>query len=82
MWLWGLLLRELGEEKHKGTQCLLQMQNQRSGRTLFQALLDPSPDQWAKLRVPWKPPRHGEEPTGVRPLGDLCEAYYEKLGSP
>ncbi|KAK1344579.1 hypothetical protein QTO34_013276 [Cnephaeus nilssonii] len=42
---------ELSEEKHEGTQRLLKTQNQRSGRILFQDLLKPSRDQWAKLRL-------------------------------
>uniref|UniRef100_A0A8C2VCD7 Ferritin n=1 Tax=Chinchilla lanigera TaxID=34839 RepID=A0A8C2VCD7_CHILA len=44
----GHFFRELAEEKREGAEHLLKMQNQRSGRALFQDMQKPSEDEWGK----------------------------------
>ncbi|ELK28301.1 Ferritin light chain [Myotis davidii] len=44
----GHFFRELAEEKHKGADCLLKMQNQRGGKAFFQKVQKPSQDEWGK----------------------------------
>uniref|UniRef100_A0A452VHE2 Ferritin n=2 Tax=Ursus TaxID=9639 RepID=A0A452VHE2_URSMA len=39
---------ELADEKPKGAECLLKMQNQCSGHTLFQDVQKPPQDEWSK----------------------------------
>ncbi|XP_054433027.1 ferritin light chain-like [Pteronotus mesoamericanus] len=46
----GHLLQELAEKKRKGTMQLLKLQNQCSGRVLFQDMLKPSQDEWSKTQ--------------------------------
>lgn len=41
---------KLAEEKCKGTQSLLKVQNQRGGRIHFQDVLKPSQDTWGKTQ--------------------------------
>ncbi|ELK33386.1 Ferritin light chain 1 [Myotis davidii] len=55
----GHLFRELAEKKCEGAGSLLKLQNKHSGRILFQDVLEPPQDEWAKLRTPWKPPWPG-----------------------
>ncbi|KAJ8779688.1 hypothetical protein J1605_012572 [Eschrichtius robustus] len=47
----GDFFHELAEEKHKGTERLLKMQNQRCGHALFQDLQKPSQDEWGKAQA-------------------------------
>lgn len=44
----GHFFRELAEEKHKGADRLLKMQNQRGGKGFFQKVQKPSQDEWDK----------------------------------
>ncbi|XP_053072129.1 ferritin light chain-like [Acinonyx jubatus] len=44
----GHFFLELAEEKQEGAECLLKMQNQRSGRALFLDMQKPSQDEWGK----------------------------------
>ncbi|EQB78998.1 ferritin light chain [Camelus ferus] len=46
----GHFSRELAEEKREGAEHLLKMQNQRSGRALFQDVQKPSQDEWGKTQ--------------------------------
>ncbi|KAF3814253.1 hypothetical protein GH733_018352 [Mirounga leonina] len=45
----NVALEGLAEEKHKGTKCILKMQNQCSGHVLFQNVQKPSQDEWGKI---------------------------------
>ncbi|KAK1331274.1 LOW QUALITY PROTEIN: hypothetical protein QTO34_009225 [Cnephaeus nilssonii] len=63
-------------EKHEGAECLLKLQNQHGGRILFQDMLKPSQDEWAKLRMPGNRHGLGEEPE----LGSFkaaCSGFYQ-----
>ncbi|XP_035887264.1 ferritin light chain-like [Phyllostomus discolor] len=42
--------RESAEEKHEGSECLLKLQNQRSGHILLQDVMKPSQDEWGKTQ--------------------------------
>ncbi|KAM9085037.1 ferritin light chain-like [Megaptera novaeangliae] len=46
----GHFFCEWTEEKHKGAECLLKMQNQGSGHALFQDVPKPSQDEWGKTQ--------------------------------
>ncbi|KAM5313966.1 ferritin light chain-like [Glossophaga mutica] len=46
----GPFFLELVEKKHKVAKHLLKLQNQRTGRILFQDMLKPSQDEWGKTQ--------------------------------
>ncbi|KAM7321060.1 hypothetical protein ACRRTK_020313 [Alexandromys fortis] len=46
----GHFFRELAEEKHKGAESLLKLQNDRGGHALFQDVQKPSYDEWGKTQ--------------------------------
>eukprot|EP00069_Balaena_mysticetus_P016226 bmy_01945T0 len=51
----GHFFHELAEEKREGAERLLKMQNQRSGRALFQDVQKRLRMSGVKPRTPWKP---------------------------
>ncbi|XP_029331404.1 ferritin light chain 1-like [Mus caroli] len=46
----GHFFRELAEEKREGAERLLELQNDRGGRALFQDVQKPSQDEWGKTQ--------------------------------
>ena len=46
----GHFFRELAEEKREGAERLLEFQNDRGGRALFQDVQKPSQDEWGKTQ--------------------------------
>ncbi|KAK1334866.1 hypothetical protein QTO34_004437 [Cnephaeus nilssonii] len=75
-------LSEKAQERCKGAEHLLKLQNQRGGRILFQDVLKSPHSEWAKLRRPGKPlPWRGRNPgPGFHPrraqLRDFREIHF------
>ncbi|KAF3830193.1 hypothetical protein GH733_001618 [Mirounga leonina] len=65
---------ELVDKKPKGPECLLKMQNQCSGHTLFQDVQKPSQDEWSKTLDSMEHIASGEEPE-AGPFGSACPGF-------